>query len=187
MQQEPEINTYDGVIVPAPVPVKLVRKNKYGHVPGLPDSELADPAELERWVMIQEWGPILALPKPQPNGFIRPEVDEFGDLDWGAFGTVDFDRARPRFNAARYKADKLKEELRNTMIMFGIIQGRLSAESRLEVVERIRGGEELDAFIDENEWAYAKWYLRARGIRRQICELRGRNWNQQDSDRSGEV
>jgi len=187
MQQEPEIETYDGVIVPVPVPVKPVRESKYGHVPGLPDSELADPAELERWVMIQEWEPILALPKPKPNGFIRPEVDEFGDLDWGAFGTVDFNRITPTFDAARYKADKLKEELRNALIMFGIIQERLSVENRLEAVDRIRGGEELDDFTDENKRAYAKWYLRARGIRRQIRELRRHSWNRQDSETSAGI
>ena len=38
------------------------RRNRYGSVPGLDDEELADPAELERQVYLQEFGPVLALP-----------------------------------------------------------------------------------------------------------------------------
>ena len=105
------VQTEDNIVVPESVLLRIERDMGYGSVPGLDDDELASPAELERWVMIQEWGPILALPAGGQQGGIRPEVDESGYIDWGAFGTVDFDRLRPPFDRARYKADKLREEL----------------------------------------------------------------------------
>ena len=73
------IETEDNIVVPASVLVKVERDTGYGSVPGLDDDELADAAELERWVMIQEWGPILALPVQRGRWDIRPTVDEDGD------------------------------------------------------------------------------------------------------------
>ena len=42
--------------------ISVERRNPYGSVPGLDDEELATPEELERQVMLAEWGPVLALP-----------------------------------------------------------------------------------------------------------------------------
>ena len=58
-----EVEVEDGLIVPAPVRVRPIRNRGYGGVPGLPDEELADPYELERWASNELWGPVLsALP-----------------------------------------------------------------------------------------------------------------------------
>jgi hypothetical protein len=56
---------------------------------------------------------------------IQPAVDENGGLDWGAFATVEFERSVPGFDRARYKAERLREELRDALIMVRIITRRL--------------------------------------------------------------
>ena len=60
-------------------------RSRYGSVPGLDDAELAEPDELEREVMLEEWGPVLALPGKGSSSGIRPVVDEDGVIHWGAF------------------------------------------------------------------------------------------------------
>jgi hypothetical protein len=184
MKTEQGFITEEDIVVPESALLSVERDSGYGSVPGLDDEELASPAELERQVFLAEWGPILALPCKGFNGGIRPIVDEFGHLDWGAFGTVDFLRLREPFDKARYKADKLQEPLQWALITLGMVQERLSLQARLEVLARIRSGVDLDAFEDANEHAYARWYLRARSLRNQIRELRAasRRGSQSEQD-----
>lgn len=148
------------------------RRNRYGSVPGLDDEELADPAELERQVYLQEFGPVLALPsRDEPRG-IRPAIDEEGHVDWGAFGTVDFERIRPSFDKARYKADRLREELRDVLIMFATVKRRLPGQAR-QVLKYLRMGLiELEHIANDDMLALAKLYRRARKLQGQIAELR---------------
>ncbi len=92
MNEEKSFVMCEDVVVPGPV-VRVEHGNLYGSVPGLDDAELLGPAELERAVYRQEFGPVLALPVKGSRGSgIRPVVDESGGVDFGAFGTVDFDR-----------------------------------------------------------------------------------------------
>ncbi|MFC1604034.1 hypothetical protein ACFL5F_03310, partial [Planctomycetota bacterium] len=93
--------------VPVSALLTVQRGSRYGSVTGLDDAELADPVELEREVVLEEWGPVLALPVKGNRSSIRPVVDESGGVDWGAFGTVDFERQSGEFDKARYKAEKL--------------------------------------------------------------------------------
>jgi hypothetical protein len=81
-------NAYaDAEVDDAPVSAALsMKKNRYGSVPGLDDEELASPEELERQVLLEEWGPVLALPVRGRRNPIQPVIDENGGLDWGAFG-----------------------------------------------------------------------------------------------------
>ena len=131
--------TYQGIEVPESVLVKLEQKDRYGTVPDLPDEELADPEELERQAFIEEWWPILALPKPEPRSDIRPAIDESGGVDWGAFGTVDFERYSGGFDKARYKAEKLREEQRDKLIMLAIIKERLPFQAKLVLKYLVKG------------------------------------------------
>jgi hypothetical protein len=172
MQSKSELSQHNVADLPA-LAWSCERSNAYGSVPGLDADELADPDELERQAMLQEWGPILALPvKHEPRG-IRPAIDEDGHVDWGAFGTVDFSRIRPDFDKARYKADKLREELRNVLIMFSIVKERLPGLAKYLVLKYLRMG-----VIDEEDianwdmWELAKLDERARQLRQQIVELR---------------
>jgi hypothetical protein len=167
------IETEDNIVVPASVLVKVERDTGYGRVPGLDDDELADTAELERWVMLQEWGPILALPVQRRRWDIRPTVDEDGDLDWGAFGTIDFDRLRPPFDKARYKLARLREELRDAVIMLSIVSERVPGRSKYMVLKYLRMGViDVEHITDDDMRAIAKWYRRVRRVGVQIQELR---------------
>jgi hypothetical protein len=175
MEQIGAYVTEDGGVVPEPTTIKVVRETGFGTVPGLDEEELADPDELERQVMIQEWAPILALPAARGGRAFRPDVDEDGYLDWGAFGTVDFRRCSLPFDGARYKARKLEEELQHVLIMLGMVRERLKAPARAEVLQQLDAGTlGLESSGDADVRAYAKWYLRARRIREDIRELRQR-------------
>jgi len=133
---------------------------------------LADPDELLQQVMLDEWRPILDLPAPQPRNPIRPTVDESGNLDWGAFGTIDFYRLY-KFDKSQQKADELQEELRNSLIMFDMVKERVPVEARAKVIEYAQSDRDIDDLDDLNMWSMAKWFLRARRIRQEIRQLRG--------------
>ncbi|MGA2497670.1 MAG: hypothetical protein ABSH20_08000 [Tepidisphaeraceae bacterium] len=158
--------------------VEVERPRGYGSVPGLDDEELADPEELERWVMLEQWGPILALPTPVRSGF-HPSRDEFGNLD-GAFGSVDFERLYGRFDKARYKAGKLREQLRYTLIMLEMVMRRLPGRSKFMVLRLLRTNViDLDHIDDERMHAIARWYLRSIRLREEIQQLRERSCRRQ--------
>ena len=158
---------------PTAAVLRVERQRGYGSVPGLDDEELADPKELERQVFLADWGPILALPCKGSNGVIRPAIDEFGHLDWGAFGTVDFARLRPPFDKARYKADKLQEQLRNDLFMLDIVRERVSPQARGWIRRLALDTDvDLDSIDNPTEWTYAKWLRRVRGLSDEIRELR---------------
>ena len=165
--------TYEDIVVPESALSRVEHDTDYGSVPGLEDEELADPDELERQVFIAEWGPILALPCKGFNGAIRPAIDEFGHLDWGAFGTVDFLRLRPPFDKARYKADKLQEQLRDDMFMLDLVRERVSPQARGWVRRlALDTNVDLDSIDNPQEQAYAKWLRRIRRLSDEIRELR---------------
>ncbi len=163
--------------VPAAAILKLESKDRYGHVAGLEDQELADPVELERQVMRQEWGPILALPFQGMKQTFNPVRDENGGLDWGAFGTVDFERYRPEFDKARYKVEKLREELRDVLIMFDIVRERISGRSKYLVLKYLRMGIiHADHIINDDMQWLARYYLRAKRLQVEIARIKKAGW-----------
>jgi len=158
------------------------KRNRYGSVPGLDDEELADPWELERQVMLEQWGPVLMLPvRGRQDGF-RPELDECG-VDWGAFATVDFERTMPEFDKARYKADRLREKLKDVVIMFETVSERLP-RAKWRVLKYLRMG-----LIDEEQLASedmrALWQLarRVQRLREEIAMLRRASQRRQEAER----
>jgi hypothetical protein len=160
----------DGVPVSAVLSVQ--RANRYGSVQGLDDEELADPDELERQAMAEEWAPILALPVKTRRGWVQPNIDESGHVDWGAFGTVDFDRIGADFDKAKYKADKLREQLGDVLIMLSIVSGRVSGKAKYRVMKHLKTGViDLDHILDEEIRAMGRLYLRARRIQQEIAEV----------------
>ena len=173
MDDETNMEVYGGIVVPASALLRRDRGNRYGSVPGLDDSELADPDELERQVLREEFGPVLALPVKASRSGIRPEVDENGNLDWGAFGTVDFDRYSGGFDKARYKADKIREQLDDLRIMFSIISDRIKAEAKYLVLKYLRMGIiRLEHIVNDDMLALARLYLRAKRLQEEIADLR---------------
>ncbi len=149
------------------IQVQVLRDTGYGSVPDLDDSELAEPGEIMRIIALEQWGEILSLPVKPTKNFIRPTIDERGNLDWGAFGTVDFNRMFP-FNKNRFIVDELEGELRNVLIAFDVLKERLTVDERLEVVRYVDMGKEVDLIENWDQWFLARRYLQAKGIRRQI-------------------
>ena len=171
MNDETDFEVSDGVVVPASAALKRETRNRYGEVPGLEPEELADPAELERQVWATEFAPILALPKPKQTWAIRPDMGESGEVDWGAFGTIDFDRIRPEFDKARYRAEQLRRQLKCELIDMSIIKERLPSVAAHLVLKHLREGVlDLSHISDNDMLALAKAYLRSRGLRREIYE-----------------
>ena len=167
-----EMNTEQDIEAPASALLQVERQDTYGHVPGLDDDELVDAHELEGQVFRQEFGPVLSLPVKKRRTWIEPAVDECGRLDCGAFGTVDFDRYSRGFDKAQYKADKLKEKLKDALIMLGIVRERLPGRARYLVLKRLQQGViRMEDIVNEDMRAIAKWHLRAERLRQQIREL----------------
>lgn len=154
-------------------PLVVQRAGGYGNVAELEDEKPASVREVERQVFLDEWGPILALPVQSVRGGFRPAIDEFGYLDWGAFGTEDFERLRGPFDKARYKIDQLKVELRNAVIMLEMVAAKVPETVVSSLMAGLRseaiGLEDID---DMNQYFFAQRYLRVRSIKDQIKELR---------------
>ena len=170
MEEETDFVIVDGVVVPESALRRAEQRNLYGSVPGLDDEELAEPWELERQVMRDEWGPVLALPVRGSREF-RPDFVDNGGAEFNAFATVDFERTMPEFDKARYKADKLREELRNVLILFSVVKERLP-RAKYRVLKYLRTGViELEHIVSEDMLAVARLYLRARRLQKEIREL----------------
>jgi hypothetical protein len=173
MDNETDLVMEDGVEVPESVLLRRDRGQRYGSVPGLDDSELADPDELERQVFVQEFGPVLALPVRTSRGFPKPSVNEEGVVDWGAFGTVDFDRCTGGFDKARYKADKVREQLKDVLILFSVVSDRMGNNGKYLVLKYLRMGIiEFGHIVNQDMAALARLYLRIERMRQEINELR---------------
>ncbi len=160
-----------GIEVPESVLLQREQGSKYGSVPGLDSKELVDPDELEKQVYAEMFGPVLQLPVQGPRSSFQPNVDEADRLDWGAFGTIDFQRLHP-FDKARYKADKLREQLKNVLIMLSIVKDRLPGTAKYLVLKYLKQGViGLEHIANDNMLSVAKWYLRARRLQQEIGEL----------------
>ena len=172
MNEEASFVVCEDVEVPESGLLRRECSSRYGSVPGLDDAELADPDELEREVMLEEWGPVLALPVKGNRSNVRPVVDEAGGVDWGAFGTVDFSRTMPEFDKVRYKADKLREQLKDLMIRIGLVKERLPGKAKYMVLKYLKMGViELEHISSFDMWCLARLYLRARRLRDEIRRL----------------
>jgi hypothetical protein len=173
MEQAVEFNeTYKIDDAPDSALLSVRRDNRYGSVPGLDDAELADPLELEREIMLEEWGPVLALPVKGGRNWIGPVVGESGGVDWGAFGTVDFERYSGGFDKARYKADKLREQLKDLLIMVSVVAERLPGKAKYMVLKYLKMGViGLEHISNADMLALARLYLRVERLRDEITLL----------------
>jgi len=152
---------------------RVKRKCRYGTVPGLPVEELADPDELERPAMRAEWEPVLALPVRTGQGWIQRSCS----VDFDAFGTVDFERSMPAIDTLRYKTERVREKLRDVLILIGIVSERLT-NARRQILKYLRTGViELEHIQNEDMLALSRLYLRARRLQEQIRELREASWS----------
>ena len=171
MKQRIRIEVFDGVEVPVSPLLKRERSNRYGSIPDLDDEELIEPAEIDRVFLREVFGPLLALPVKGKKGGIKPNIDEDGTVEWGAFGTVDFDKY-VEFDKLRYKADKLREELFNERIMMEILSERIKDKNKYAIIERVcQGTLDLGEIADFDLYFLAQRYLWAKRKQREIIEL----------------
>ena len=170
-------NIYKNMVVSESALLKVERPTMHGSVPGLDDHELAAPDELERQVYREEWGPVLALPVRGNRSLIRPAIDEDGGVDFGAFATVDFDRYGPGFDKARYKVDKLREEVRDLVIRFSIINEKMPQKAKYKVLKYLKLGiVDIEDIDNWDMYFLGRLYLRILGLRRQIKDLKESSW-----------
>jgi len=180
MEQDESFEIYEGIIVPVSPLLKRERSSRYGGVSDLDDEELIDPAEIDRVFLREAFAPILALPVKGKKGGIKPTVDEDGSIDWGAFGTVDFDKY-VEFDKLRYKADKLKEELQNEIFMMEMISGHIKGKEKYAIIERVyKGTLDLGGIADLETYCLAQRYLLAKRLQREIGELEEKSQKRQE-------
>ena len=161
----------DGIVVVQSAALRRKSSVEFAGVPGLDDEQAADPDELERQIYREYFGPILALPQRQESRQQWKAWDD-GSVGFGAFGTIDFERLQPKFDKSRYKADKLREELRDLVIRLGLISERLPRKGRGLVLKYVRMGVlDLDEIVHDDMRVMARLYLRARRIRQEIRDL----------------
>lgn len=157
---------------PSRIPLTPLRADPYGGVDGLDMDELATPEELERWVFEREFAPILALPCRGRRSGIRPGLDENGAVDWGAFATVDFDRMSGAFDRLRYKAECLKEELRDVLILFSNVKARVGRGAS-KVLKDVREGRlSIDEIESLDVREFVRLFRKAERLRAEIQRLR---------------
>ena len=164
----------EGVEVAPSVVLRPIRNTGYGHVPGLLDEELLTGPELERWVYLEQFGPILGLSVPKSEFAIRPNgIDDSDKPDWGAFGTVDFERYSGSINKRLYKADKLKQQLKDKSILFEIISERIATIEKYTVLKYLRAGLiSLEHISNSDMYDLAQVYLRICRLTSEIIELK---------------
>ena len=171
MEQDESFEIYEGIIVPVSPLLKRERSSRYGSVSDLDDEELIDPAEIDRVFLREAFAPILALPVKGRKGGMKPNTDDDGIVDWGAFGTVDFDKY-VEFDKFRYKADKLKEEVQNEIFMMEMISGHIKGIEKYAIIERVYNGTlDLGEVADFETYCLAQRYLRAKRLQRDIFQL----------------
>lgn len=172
---------HDGIVVPAVALRRQHRKERYGSVDGLPDEELADPDELERVIYKGMWWPILRLPQQRWECPIRPNMDEDGRVDWGAFDTVDFESYRPQHSKLRYKAEQMKEQLKDRVNLLRVISDRITNPAKYRILRLVRKGRlDTDDIEDWDMWQLAVGYVRARRLRREIEQMLEKSRQQQE-------
>jgi len=185
MDQETKYIVYDGIIVPAAARLQQKRRDRYGHIKDLPDDELVDPDELERLVYQQEFGPVWALPFTPSKCVIKPTIDEDGKPNWGAFGTVDFFRYKPKFDPLTRIMNELEEQREHLLIMIGIMRERMKDKVDYEVINYVlKGIVDVDEIYDWDTWQLAKLSLRAVRFKKRIKKLREkrRENNKEDAE-----
>lgn len=171
MKQRIRIEVFDGVEVPVSPLLKRQRSSRYGSVADLDDEELIEPAEIDRVFLREAFAPILALPVKSKKGGIKPNIDEDGTVEWGAFGTVDFDKY-VEFDKLRYKIDKLREELFNERIMMEMLSEKIEGKEKYKILEKAEAGLiDADEISNFEMFCLAKRYVRAKRIQREIATL----------------
>jgi len=171
MHEQKSLVLNSNVVVPESSLLQRERKDRYGGVLGLDDSELADPVELERQVLRQEFAPVLALPVMGVRRAL--DFDQDGCIDFGVGGTVKFNRTMPIFNKARYMADKVKEKIKDLVIRFSIVNAGINGKDKYRVLKQVNKGIIAPEHINNASMkALSRLFLRIQRLRQKLSQLR---------------
>ena len=113
------------------------------------------------------------------SGFrVRGSVDIDGFVDYGAFDTVDFKRLVPSFDKARYKVDKLRDELADAVMRLEMISERIKTRKKYAIMKYLKEGVlDLEDIKDFDMWCMGRMYLRTLRLKREIKEIQQyRSW-----------
>jgi hypothetical protein len=150
-------------------------KLELGTLKDLAEDELISQCEIERQIVKAGLGPVLLLPvKNRKNGYHRA-WDYSEEIGFNAFGTVDFDRYRPEFDKARYKAGKLREQLRDLVIIIRIVHDRITGTAKHHLPKMLslakRNIIDPDDIEHWDSWQFVKMFMRALRIKKEILGL----------------
>lgn len=167
MKNEQEL-WIDVETIPEPARLYAERAKKYGSVPGLDDWELADPDVLERWAFVEAWRPILELPTESSEWRPHGVADDDGHIDFGAFGTVDFERMYPTaWSGSRRRS--LSWQLKVARVMLDGVRHRVAPAMQRRILTLLRDGQiEFEHIADDDMQSIAKWWSRVRGLRAEL-------------------
>ena len=155
--------------VPASARLQRVQPPKYGQVVDLDDTELADPAELERVLMWQFWEPILAL-RPTRSG-AHAELGSCLHPDWSAIGMIDCERVTPRVERACQRADR-RADLGRVLQRIETLNEQLPGNAKYLVLKFVRMGViGTDHIVDTRMRTLVRLYFKARWLRAEIARL----------------
>ena len=114
----------------------------------------------------------MSLPQQRWECPIRPNMDEDGRIEWGAFGTVDFDKYRPGFDKLRYKVERLREEVKDLVLMLKMVSARIPGMAKQKILRLVGAGLlDIGDIVDNQMYFLAETYLRAWGLRKEIEQL----------------
>jgi hypothetical protein len=105
---------------------------------------------------------------------------------WGvALSIASSLRIKPEFDKARYKAEKLREQMKDLLILIGIVKERLPGRAKYLVLKYLKLGViELEDIVSQDMRMLAKMYLRARKLQEDIAKLQeaGRSRRQRKAE-----
>jgi hypothetical protein len=79
---------------------------------------------------------------------------------------------QPEFDKAKYKADKLREQLKDLLILIYIINDRISSKAKYKILKLVRTSViEIDDISNWDMWLLSKYYMKAISLRNQIKKL----------------
>jgi hypothetical protein len=146
------------------------RRSRYGSVPGLDDEELADPCELEHQIMLQDWGPILALRPTRDDFFLHGQWEN--GVDASAFNTHDFVRKHGEFDRYRYALSHAHRELREATWMFEGLIDRVKSPHKYLVLEYLQRGIINSSHCVGDMQGVAVWDARIKSVQDKIRRIK---------------
>ena len=144
------------------VPVSPLLRRVHGSQVEEQDEEAIEWGEVQRLLFERDWGPILAIPADDDEGWLPRNVDENG-LDESAFNTYDFERqyGDGRAKRRKYAISRAFQEHRERVWMFEMIFDRIPNLGKYQVMKLLKQGViSKDHCIGEMREA-VRWYLRA--------------------------